>query len=151
MPDATSEVKTQATVASKRVLESAPEKPKALPVNPDGIPTELKERDQWVCWAYRRRNGRWTKPPINTCTGRNAEPDDPSTWATFAEAPALLDVRGVARLLEFSPRHVYRLADGGLLPPPLRLEALVRWRRSDIETWLAQGCPRVRPVRRAQP
>lgn len=67
-------------------------------------------------------------------------------------AAQLLDVRAVAALLDCSPRHVYRLADAGRMPPPLRLGSLVRWRRTDMETWLAQGCPRVRPVGgRAQP
>ena len=41
-------------------------------------------------------------------------------------APALLDVRAVAQLLDCSTRHVYRLADNGGMPPPVRLGALVR-------------------------
>jgi len=35
--------------------------------------------------------------------------------------PELLDVRGVAALLGCSPRHVYRLADVGKMPAPVRL------------------------------
>ncbi len=58
-----------------------------------------------------------------------------------APAPALLDVRGVARLLACSPRHVYRLSDAGRMPPPVRLGSLVRWVRQAIEHWLAEGCP----------
>lgn len=59
-----------------------------------------------------------------------------------ADAPAaqLLDVRAVAALLDCSPRHVYRLADAGHMPPPVRLGALVRWRRQDLDAWLAGGC-----------
>lgn len=59
-----------------------------------------------------------------------------------ADAPAaqLLDVRGVAALLDCSPRHCYRLADAGHLPAPVRLGALVRWRRQDLDAWLAGGC-----------
>ena len=60
--------------------------------------------------------------------------------------PALLDVRAVAQLLDCSPRHVYRLADVGKMPAPLKLGALVRWRREDIDAWLAGGC---KPVRQA--
>jgi excisionase family DNA binding protein len=59
---------------------------------------------------------------------------------------ALLDVRAVAALLNCSPRHVYRLADAGRMPPPVRLGALVRWRRQDLDAWLAGGC---RPIRQA--
>lgn len=62
-----------------------------------------------------------------------------------AEAPAaLLDVKAVAALLDCSPRHVYRMADGGQLPRPVRLGALVRWRRQELLDWLASGC---RPIR----
>ncbi len=53
---------------------------------------------------------------------------------------ALLDVRAVARLLGCSTRHVHRLADTGRMPAPVRLGALVRWRREDLDAWLAAGC-----------
>jgi excisionase family DNA binding protein len=58
---------------------------------------------------------------------------------------ALLDVRAVAALLDCSSRHVYRLADSGKMPPPVRIGALVRWPRRAIEDWIRGGC---RPVRR---
>jgi predicted DNA-binding transcriptional regulator AlpA len=59
-----------------------------------------------------------------------------------ADAPAaqLLDVRAMAALLACSPRHIYRLSDGGLMPPPVRLGALVRWDRDTIRDWIASGC-----------
>jgi excisionase family DNA binding protein len=63
-----------------------------------------------------------------------------------APAAALLDVRGVAALLDCSQRHIYRMSDAGQMPAPVRLGALVRWRRQDLDAWLAGGC---RPVRRA--
>jgi excisionase family DNA binding protein len=58
-----------------------------------------------------------------------------------AALPALLDVRAVARLLDCSPRHVYRLADAGRMPAPLHVGALVRWRAGDIDAWIRDGCP----------
>jgi predicted DNA-binding transcriptional regulator AlpA len=64
-----------------------------------------------------------------------------------AALPALLDVRAVARLLDCSTRHIYRLADAGNMPAPVKLGALVRWQRTGpngIETWIAAGCPAVR-------
>jgi excisionase family DNA binding protein len=61
-------------------------------------------------------------------------------------SPALLDVRAVAEMLRCSPRHVYRLADAGRMPPPLKLGALVRWSRQSIEDWIAGGC---KPIRQA--
>jgi excisionase family DNA binding protein len=63
--------------------------------------------------------------------------------------PILLDVRAVAALLGCSPRHVYRLSDAGRMPPPVRIGALVRWRRSDIDAWLGEGCKPVRQAGRA--
>jgi excisionase family DNA binding protein len=65
-----------------------------------------------------------------------------------APAAQLLDVRAVAALLDCSARHVYRLSDGGRLPSPVRLGALVRWRRTDLDAWLAGGCRPVRQVGR---
>ena len=64
--------------------------------------------------------------------------------APSATTPALLDVRAVGAMLGCSTRHVYRLADAGRMPAPVRLSALVRWNRSVIEQWIAAGC---RPVR----
>jgi excisionase family DNA binding protein len=58
-----------------------------------------------------------------------------------AALPALIDVRAVAALLDCSPRHVYRLSDGGRMPAPRRLGSLVRWRRQELLDWIAAGCP----------
>ena len=54
---------------------------------------------------------------------------------------ALLDVQAVAALLSCSTRHVYRLADAGRMPEPVKLGALVRWNREVVERWLADDCP----------
>lgn len=71
--------------------------------------------------------------------GRTVGPD---------RAPAeLLDVGAVAGLLDCSVRHVYRLSDAGKMPPPLKLGALVRWRRAALKEWLDQGCPPIRTAR----
>jgi excisionase family DNA binding protein len=66
----------------------------------------------------------------------------------FAELPTLLDVKDVAALLGCSSRHIYRLADGGRMPAPLHVGALVRWRRADIAAWIEAGCGRVRVAER---
>lgn len=59
----------------------------------------------------------------------------------------LLDVRGVAAMLHCSSRHVYRLADSGKMPRPLKLGQLCRWSRAQLGQWIADGCPPVRSVR----
>jgi hypothetical protein len=66
--------------------------PKALSVDPDRIPPELKERLRWFCWNWVYRpgkageEGKWTKPPINPRTGQFAKPNDPATAGTFDRA-----------------------------------------------------------------
>jgi hypothetical protein len=71
---------------TKAAFESAEERPPTLPVNPDGIPAELKALPQWVCWRWVRRDGKWTKVPVNPRTGKNARPNDPATAADFDTA-----------------------------------------------------------------
>lgn len=56
----------------------------------------------------------------------------------------LIDVRAMSRLLSCSTRHVCRLADGGRMPRPLKLGALLRWRRAEVEAWIEAGCPATR-------
>jgi excisionase family DNA binding protein len=63
--------------------------------------------------------------------------------ATPTEAPALLDVKAFAALLNCSARHVRRLSEAGRVPAPVRVGALVRWRRAEVEERIARGC---RPV-----
>ena len=57
------------------------------------------------------------------------------------ELPAMIDVQAVAGLLDCSTRHVYRLSDSKRMPRPVKLGALVRWPRAQIEGWISQGCP----------
>ena len=60
------------------------------------------------------------------------------------EQSAMLDVQAVADLLDCSSRHVYRMADMGRMPRPVKLGALVRWPRAAIDDWIGQGCPSCR-------
>jgi hypothetical protein len=79
-------------------------KPQALPVLPDNIPAELKERAQWVCWRYvwnpdkKRKDGKgkgdWDKPPLNVRNGWAASSTKPATWGTFADALAAYEQGG---------------------------------------------------------
>ncbi len=63
----------------------------------------------------------------------------------------LIDVEAVARILGCSARTVYRLADSGKMPRPVKLGQLVRWPRAKVEGWIADGCPAVRgAIRRSR-
>lgn len=50
---------------------------------PEGIPSKLLNRPQWVLWRFVQRDGKPTKVPFQT-NGRPARPNDPATWSTFA-------------------------------------------------------------------
>lgn len=58
----------------------------------------------------------------------------------------LLDVKQVADTLNCSTRTVYRLADGGKMPPPLRIGNLVRWSQATINQWIEGGCQPARLI-----
>lgn len=59
-------------------------RPEALPVDPDGIPQELKQRPQWVNWRYALTDkGKWTKHPCNPLHGGKSKSTDLMTWDSF--------------------------------------------------------------------
>ena len=55
--------------------------------------------------------------------------------------PVLLTVKEVAEMLGLSERTVYRLADMGKMPRPVKIGAAVRLRRNELDTWIEDGCP----------
>ena len=61
----------------------------------------------------------------------------------FPSEALMLTADGLAKLLNCSPRSVRRLADQGNVPRPVKIGGLVRWPRSTIELWIAEGCPAV--------
>ena len=56
------------------------------------IPDQLIEYDQWVVWQAKRKQGRFQKLPIDPRTRQLADVTDPSTWATYEQATALLNI-----------------------------------------------------------
>jgi len=56
--------------------------------------------------------------------------------------PRLVDVEEIAKLLGISSRHVYRLADSGRMPRPIKLGGAVRWDVDAVSQWIDQGCPK---------
>lgn len=61
-------------------------------------------------------------------------------------ASLIIRAKVVATLCGVSERTIRRWADTGLLPPPVKLPGVRRWRRAEIEAWVEAGCP---PGRRA--
>ena len=65
----------------------------------------------------------------------------------LTDQSSLIGLGTVAALCgDCSKRHIMRLADAGKMPRPIKLGALLRWRRDEIERWVADGCPAVRVV-----
>ena len=71
--------------------------------------------------------------------------DDRSVITGQETAPvvtaALYSIDDVAEILNCSTRHIYRLVDTRRIPQPVKLGALLRWVKTDIEHWIATGCP----------
>lgn len=65
--------------------------------------------------------------------------------------PALLTLKDIAAELQVSVRTVQRLVPLGKLPVPVRVGRQWRWRRTDIEKWIAAGCPSRREPQRQKP
>ena len=78
---------SSAAISTVNVRHQPPALPRVV-VDFENIPSELKERPQWVCWRYIERDGKPTKCPFNARTGEMASSTDPSTWSTFDEAIA---------------------------------------------------------------
>lgn len=69
-----------------------PPRPVAIRPNLEGIPDELKARNQWALWWYQLSQSkgakprRWTKPPYTAGTARRASSTDAETWRPFETA-----------------------------------------------------------------
>ena len=62
---------------------------------------------------------------------------------TAETAPVLLKVEKVAKILDISVRTIWRMANGGKMPAPVRIGHIVRWSRLEIMEWIAAGCPHI--------
>jgi len=59
----------------------------------------------------------------------------------MADIALLLTPKDVEALIKVSPRKLRAMKSAGELPKPVMIGRLVRYRRSDIEKWVAAGCP----------
>jgi len=94
-------------------------------------------------------------PDDSGTAGKGTTPTSSSASMTQAVGGALLlDVNALAAQLDCSPSHIWRLDRAGLLPKPLKIGRSVKWRREEIEAWIAAGAPTrsrwVWPLRKEQ-
>jgi putative DNA primase/helicase len=68
--------------------QERPPKPSALPVIPEHIPPDLKDRPNWVFWRWTwiEKRGIWDKPPLQSRGGNLADSSNPKTWSGFEAA-----------------------------------------------------------------
>jgi predicted DNA-binding transcriptional regulator AlpA len=59
-----------------------------------------------------------------------------------AEDLTLLTAEQLGKLLQISPRSVWRKKSSGELCQPIKIGGTTRWRLRDVEAWLDEGCPR---------
>lgn len=59
----------------------------------------------------------------------------------------LVDVSTLEAKYGADKRSIYRWADVGLIPFGIKLGSLRRWSLDEIDAHIANGCPRVRPLK----
>jgi predicted DNA-binding transcriptional regulator AlpA len=74
---------------------------------------------------------------VLTTRATAAAPDDRVIVGEGAAQPALLDVKACAALLGVSVRSWQRMVERGEAPHALKIGKSARWRRSDIEAFIA--------------
>lgn len=64
--------------------------------------------------------------------------------------PQLLTCREAATLCGLGERTLWRYSHNGTAPPPVKIgpgkQGSVRYKRSDLLTWIGAGCPRCEVV-----
>jgi len=59
-----------------------------------------------------------------------------------SQPPLLLTQPDLASLLQVSPRKIRAMTSTGQVPGVIKLGRCIRYRRADIEKWIASGCKR---------
>lgn len=89
-------------------------------INPHGIPDELREREQWVNWEYRNKDGKETKVPLSPYHGALCNPQEPENWASFETVFGNAQRNGVGIGYVLSINDPYTVVD---LDDPLKAKA----------------------------
>ncbi len=61
--------------------------------------------------------------------------------ASSVGEPLLITAAELASMMRISLRSLWRMRSAGQLPQPIRFGGTVRWRLSDVKSWIAEGCP----------
>lgn len=55
--------------------------------------------------------------------------------------PVLVDADAAAAMCSMHRATWYKKTASGQTPKPVRIGGVVRWRKAEIEEWIAAGCP----------
>ena len=61
--------------------------------------------------------------------------------ATPPRTKMLLSVKEVCQALDIGRSTLYRLKSSGKVPNPVRIGGSLKWRKAELEDWIAAGCP----------
>lgn len=75
-------------------------------------------------------------PPVNFWRGVEDDAEPP-----LSAGPLMLDCVEAAALMGVCRATFWKLHSQGRVPLPIRFGRVVRWRRQEIEAWIAAGCP----------
>ncbi len=53
-----------------------------------------------------------------------------------------LTIKEASAYCKISESNFYKLNRKGLVPKPVKIGTILRWRKSDLVAWVAAGCPR---------
>lgn len=59
---------------------------------------------------------------------------------SYVVEPVLISADELSKMLRISKRTLWRLLSAGRLPRPVRFGGSVRWRLSDVKSWIEHGC-----------
>jgi predicted DNA-binding transcriptional regulator AlpA len=79
---------------------------------------------------------------LRNCLAASAQSEPHATVESRPDADGLLDIAAMTKLLVVNSRTLRRWRQMPGFPRPLKLDGPLRWRRSEIETWLARGKPK---------
>ena len=63
------------------------------------------------------------------------------TAHTATAAPLLISAKELAPLLGVSRCTIWTWHASGRIPLPVKIAGTTRWRREEIQKWIAAGCP----------
>jgi predicted DNA-binding transcriptional regulator AlpA len=61
--------------------------------------------------------------------------------ATTQQKPKMLGIEALAKRLDVTERHLYKMRKSGLTPKEVDVGGCVRWDQEVIEAWIKAGCP----------